>query len=258
MGVTVSLMLLLFLLFACGSGEPDQVWSDLLDEGGSTLLTDSALLALQDSMGTSGDGPWRVKGVQSTATFLWLPSHGRTAAESVMGVPRGILEVPYWGSWFRLQGAVGENYVLAATNLTYPVRIYDRGGLLRDSLTTPPPSWVQARRPTQGEFLPEAPERIREYRQSHTVITGLAALSEHVFLVAHGRYEVDPAGVRPDGLVARTLWIDVYRDGERLIADQPSPGEILAYGHNVVLFLQRRPGEGHWKVTEYSLREKAY
>ena len=103
--------------------------------------------------------------------------------------------------------------------------------------------------------MPEEREEIREYRQSHTIITGLAAVSEHVFIVAHGRYELDPTDAGPDDLVARTLWIDVYRDGERLIADYPSPGEILAFGQNVVLFLERRAAEGQWRISEYSLRE---
>jgi hypothetical protein len=105
--------------------------------------------------------------------------------------------------------------------------------------------------------MPEATEQIREYRQSHAIITGLAVVSERVFIVAHGRYELDPTGAPPDDLVARTLWIDVYRDGERLIVDHPSPGEILAYGQNVVLFAKKGAEERQWQVTEYSLREDA-
>jgi hypothetical protein len=256
-GLTLLWVCLPSLLFGCGSGERSQVWGDAFEEGPSTLLTDSAFTALQNSMGRSENGPWRVTDVRSSARFLWLPSQGRALAESVMGVPRAVLETPYWTSWFRLHGAVGDGYILAATNLLYPIRIYDQEGLLRDSVTTPPPSWVQARRPTQGEFMPEARQQIREYRQGHTIITGLAAVSEHVFIVAHGRYELDPTGAPPDGLVPRTLWIDVYRDGQRFIADHPSPGEILAHGENVVLFLERKAAEGQWEVTEYSLREDA-
>lgn len=231
------------------------MWSDLFREGHSTLMTDSVFVALQRSMKTSGDRPWRVEGVQSTAASLWLPTHGRATAESVMGVPSELFEIPYWTSLVRLLGAVGGNYVLTATNLTYPIRVYDLEGVLRDSLTTPPPSWVQARHPALGEFAPEETEPLREYQQSHTVITGLAAVSEDVFLIAHGRLEVDHRIARPEGLVARTLWIDVYEDGRRVVADHPSPGEILAYGQNVVLFLRWKATAGKWQITEYSLRE---
>ena len=191
MGLRLLWVFLPSLLFACGSDERGQVWGDVFDEGLPTLLTDSAFTALQNTMRSFDNGPWRVTGVRSSARFLWLPSHGKAVAESVMGVPRAVLETPYWTGWFRIHGAVGEGYTLAATNLLYPIRIFDQEGLLRDSLTAPPPSWVQARRPAQGEFMPEEREEIREYRQSHTIITGLAAVSEHVFIVAHGRYELD-------------------------------------------------------------------
>ena len=104
MGLTLLWVFLPSLLFGCGSGVRSQMWDDVFEEGPSTQLTGSAFTALQNMMRRSDNGPWRVTDVRSSMRFFSLPSQGRAVAESVKGVPRAVLETPYWTRWFKLHG----------------------------------------------------------------------------------------------------------------------------------------------------------
>ena len=184
-----------------------------------------------------------------------------------MGIPRDVGEVPYWPSWMRIYGATTGSTVFAATNFTYAIRVYGGDGV--DSISVAPPSWRQARRPERGEFAYSTAAEDRAYFRSFTFLTGLAAVSDGVLIVTHGRY-VDvpdgPAGrldqivggypARLLGLTAMSEYVNVYVDGRRLVTDAPAPGEILGYGPGRVVFARRMPGQAGYRLTEYAWKPR--
>lgn len=235
--------------------------------GDSVHVTERRLARL--ARGTPGGParPQRVAGFDGGEQFVWLSSTGEDVARAVMGVPRKVQEVPYWGSYFQLLGAPSRSGTFAATNLFYPIRIFGRGGVLLDSLTEPPPSWRQARQPSHGEFPPEKHAQFAAYLQSFTIITGLAAVDDSVLIVAHGSFQKHPLGrhgrLRWDEpqcdersgqdrcLASITSSLDIYVNGSRIIFDEPAPGEIFGTAPGKVFFLKHDPSRRGWTIMEY-------
>ncbi len=252
---------------AAGCREPgSQVgWLDHFEPVDSLHIADSVLVPLLEQRDSAGTGLWRVAGLGSGA-WLWSPAEGARAADAMMGIPSDIVNVPYWPSWISILGAKVGLTVFAATDFAYDVRAYGADGPWGDSIVTTPPSWRQARRPERGEFEDASASELRAYFSSFNVITGLAAVSEGVLIITHGRL-VDVSddlagrldqiigGRRAEpGMSALSEQVNVYADGSRLITDASAPGEIVGYGLGRVVFGKRIAGRTGYILTEYAWR----
>lgn len=98
------------------------------------------------------------------------------------------------------------------------------------------------------------------------MITGLAAVSEGVLIVTHGR-RIDVAddpdgslkrlvGGRPTyrGMSAISDYVNVYVAGKRVVTDASTPGEILGYGPGRVVFGKRMASQSGYILSEFALR----
>lgn len=261
------------LVAGCADDAADRAeWLDYFNVVDTLAVADSSLLEMISERDAAPERPWRVTGL-GPETLLWSPSHGSSAADALMGLPRDVGNTPYWGSWSHIHGAQGGSTVFAAVNFVYLVRVYRDGGLI-DSIGTAPESWRQAPRLKQGAFSgqsafsgqirEETGEEMRAYLRDATFITGLAAISDSVLVVAHGRYteglagpagDVDRAvspGRASNGLpVTRSDYVNIYVNGRRVVADAPAPGEILGYWSGRIVFGKRASGHAGYTLTEY-------
>ena len=145
-----------------------------------------------------------------------------------------------------------------AVNLVYLIRVYGPGGVLVDSIDVAPDSWRQLPRPKPGEFIvgdergdTQDREKMCAYLRDATFITGLAAVSDSVLVVTHGRY----LGAGTDTLngpcdepwslaklTDRSEYANVFVHGVNVVRDARAPGEILGYASGRVVVV--RPGGG--------------
>ena len=248
-------MCLLAAGLAAGCDEPGYHanWLDYFEPVDTLHIADSVLVRLLVQRDSARYGVWRVTDLGSQA-WLRSPSHGERVADAMMGLPPDVSYVPYWPSWASILGAQAGLTVFAATNLTYVVRVYGADGSRGDSIVAHPPSWKQARRPARGEFAYATDGELRAYFSSFNVITGLAAVSEDVLVVTHGRrvdVSDDPALDQIVGGRAVSEYVNVYARGLRLVTDAPAPGEILGYGTGRLVFGKRVAGRTGYILTEY-------
>ena len=252
----------------CSAPAGNADWGAHFEVVDTLTVADSVLSQLLSQRDSAPERPWRVAGL---GTEAWMPSPaaGRRAADAFMGIPRDVGEVPYWPSWMRIYGATMGSTVFAATNFTYAIRVYGGDGIGVDSISEAPPSWRQARRPEMGEFAYSTAPENRAYFRSFTFLTGLAAVSDGVLIVTHGRYLDVPdsptgrldqiVGAYPGrllGLTAMSEYVNVYVDGSRLVTDAPAPGEILGYSPGRVVFARRMPGQAGYTLTEYAWKRR--
>ncbi len=270
-GVWVTLLnglLASVLVTGCSGLGDDAGWLDYFEAVDSLHVSDSTLTQLLSARDSAPNGLWRVPGLGSNA-WLVSPAAGRRAAEDLMGLPPDVWEVPYWPSWASILGAKLEGIVFGATNLTYVVRVYGDVGSWRDSIFAAPPSWRQAHRPEPGEFESATTGEVRAYFGTFNVITGLAAVSEGVLIVTHGR-RIDVAddpdgslkrlvGGRPTyrGMSAISDYVNVYGAGKRVVTDASTPGEILGYGPGRVVFGKRMTNQSGYILSEFALRRSS-
>jgi hypothetical protein len=245
-------------------------WTDLFEVRDPVSLSDTTVSALttwspdeENSRGPSGIARVSVSALRSgrpgsmTATrggssgFAVLTASAGALGRSVAPPPLHVLDTPYWPSVFHRIGATNGDRIFVATNLVYPILVYDNAGELIDSVGRPPPSWRQARRPALGEFPPNRKEEWRDYLGSFTVISALAVLSDSVLVVTHGRLsaEEDP----PYRVVGGTT--DVYLGKRRIAVDLPVPGELVAYSKTSLFFLTRPDGQRQGNLVEYVWRD---
>ena len=243
-------------------------WADLFEVRVAARLSEAGISALttwskeeQDRRAPSSFGQVSVSTLRSgqpesiTATgsasgFATTTVSGRALASSVAPVPVHVLETPYWSSVFDRLGATNGDLIFVATNLVYPILVYDNAGHLVDSVGRPPPSWRQARRPALGEFPPSRKREWHEYLSSFTVLSGLAVVSDSVLVVTHGRFWTEEG--HPYRVVVGTT--DVYLGGRRIAVDLPSPGELVAYSRTSLFFLSRPDGQQQGQLVEYVWR----
>lgn len=251
------------LAAGCNQSVDNAGWLDYFEPVDSLHVADSVLARLLLTRDSSPNGLWRVRGLGSQG-WLRSPADGRRAAEAVMGHPPDIGRVPYWPSWALVVGARAGGTVYGAMDFVYVVRAYGADGSWADSIFTDPLSWRQARRPERGEFADATDAEIRAYFSTFDVITGLAAVSERVLIVAHGRL-VDVAD-HPTELSGRVVgwrtasratyaisdYVNVYVGGIRLVTDAPAPGEILGYGPGRVVFGKRGGDRTGYILTEFA------
>lgn len=267
------------LLVGCSQPAHEATWSDLFHIGQPIPLTESGVSALHEDTARTGTfhrittlrlaralGPTVSVSALRSGEFVTRPDPGagvaqlgpmdqnnRDFAASLWAKPRIIEETPYWVSlpYVPMSASTGRR-TFVATNLFYPIRIYDPALRLVDSLSVTPPSWREVRRPELGEFAPDDDVALLSWLQSFTMITGLATVADSVLVVTHGAYRLQPD---------RTLPIEpttsaVYVNAQRIIEDAPSPGPIVAYSRTSVYFLTSRPPNGRWELTEYIWRER--
>ena len=184
-------------------------------------------------------------------------AHARRLGAS-FPVPPAVGDAPYWGKGIRIRqiAVVSGRRTYVASSLFYPIRVYDLGHVLRDSLTAAPRSWHQARRPRSGEFAnvgEGAAERIAAldaYLLDLTMITGMAAIADSVLIVNHGVYRREQDGV----LHVEPSTVDVYVKGERIASDLPSPGAVVAFSPNSVFVLAAGSSRREPMLVEYEWR----
>lgn len=248
---------------------PPLSWADLFEVRDAVRLSEAGISALttwskedQDRRAPNSFGRVSISALRSgqpesiTATrngssgFATTTVSGRALASSVALVPVHVMEAPYWVSVAGLLGATNGDRIFVATNLVYPILVYDNAGQLVDSVGRPPPSWRQARRPALGEFPPSRKREWHEYLSSFTVFSGLAVVSDSVLVVTHGRLETEEG--RPYRVVVGTT--DIYLGRRRIAVDLPSPGELVAYSRTSLFFLSRPDGQQQGQLVEYVWR----
>lgn len=263
----VALFLVATLLSSC-EGPRAESWTELFDVRPAVSLTEAGVAVLvshaNDSepyspAGTLGrvsvsslrtGNPESVAARQDgTSGFAVTTVSGQELARSVTFFPSHILDTPYWTGPMRQVGAIGGGRIFVATNLVYPIFIYSPDGLLGDSIGHPPPSWLQARRPEVGEFLPSRRAEWHDYLRGISVISALAVISNSVLVVTHG-------GIEPEGFSQRitTTHADIYLSGHIVAVDLPTPGELVAYSNTSLFFLQASDGSPGGQLTEYVWR----
>lgn len=248
----------------CGAPDDRGSLSDFFVVSGSLVVADTTfrkLLSERDSV-----RPWRVMGLGSQA-WLWSPSHGKRAAQAATALPRSIGETPYWTSWHKVYGAVAGSTVFHAVNFEYLIRVYGPGGVLVDSIDVAPESWRQAPRPRASEFvvaggqgLGQDREAMCAYLEDATFITGMAAVSDSVLAVVHGRYSApdiaDPGCVGgPWSMETTSEYVNVFINGVNVVRDAPVPGEILGYGSGRIVFVRHAADAVHHHDSSYTLVE---
>ncbi len=248
--------------------EPARAWADLFEVFAPVTVSDSTVSLLtrrwsDEQAARSGSRlgwvpisvlrsgqPDPVLAEDRGPEIATVTVSGEHLAASVSPIPRVVLETPYWTSWFRRLGAAGGGRAFVATNLVYPIFVYDEAGRLVDSLVSPPPSWKQARRPFLGEFLPSRQTERNTYFKSFTVLKALAVVSDSVLVVSHGRH----SGQADDPYALVPTTVDVYVGRRRTATDLPSPGELVAYSKTSLFFLQRFEQASGATLTEYAWR----
>jgi hypothetical protein len=239
------------------SGDPLRLVETVTDSKASVGRT-SRLVSERDysiSLSALRDGRFTTAAIAEQAAVLaaYGPDLGGTFPQ-----PQVVGDTPYWdkGIPFQQYAASGAGRTFVASNLFYPILVYDGSGVLIDSLNQRPRSWRDARRPSSGEFAnvgvgADHRRRARdEYLHSLTVITGLALIADSVLLVNHGTSAREVSG----RLEALPTTVDVYVHGTRVASDLPSPGEILAYSRTSVFFLARQASES--ALREYVWRNR--
>lgn len=270
-GRPAHLLAALILTAGCAARDAptaDEGWLDYFEVVDTVTMADGVIRQLLVDRATFPEQPWRLRGVGSEP-WLLTPEDGARVASALMGYPPDH-DVPYWPSWARTYGARTDRTVFAAATFTYVVRMYGPDGASGDSISTPPPSWMQGERPGPGQFAAESEEDVATYLSGLTVITGLAAVSESVLIVAHGRYRRGRSGQSANDIdqllmgrtpsshryVQTSVYVNVFVNGARVVTDEPAPGEILGYAPGRVVFGRRLPGEGATRLTEYAWKRR--
>ncbi len=257
-------------------------WSDLFEVLDTTTVTRDSLFAmfaewdkaLERTQVRTWPRPFRLD--ISGDTWLWPQTHGDWVADKLMVFPRDVMETPYWPSWARTIGAISGPTVFAAVNLVFRVHVYE-GGELVDSVDTQPPSWRPAHRPARGEFAYAPREDVLAYFTQASFVTGMAALSRDILVVAQGRYGDDQTalatcGQEPNGIPAATsCWAHAHHFDTRnrfrpitdrisvhvqgaYVADLPAPGWIFAYGPDTIVLAAGTRGGQHYLLSAYRWR----
>lgn len=271
-------------LAACQKRVPKLAWSDLflagqpvdlvqdaanqlrtdtiLDQAGPLLARDRLLEDLGPDVSVSALRAGRFErksgAREEYARLGSLARYSREQGAAFLPRPRSLDETPYWvGLDYHQVSAVMGNRIVVASNLFYPIYVYNAPGRAIDSLTTPPPSWRDLRRPQPGEFAMSqglaGREAFRAWLQSFTVIMDMAVVANSVLIVNHGAYRPDAGGA----LRLTPTVSDVYLNGVRAATDVPSPGEVLAYSKRAVYVLTGTPQAPHSQVTEHMWRGSA-
>ena len=239
-------------------------WQDVFHVVDSVTLSSDVLGQILGERGAGADlgAGWRAP-FPGSSKMLRGPRQGERAAQFLVGLPREVGDVPYWPSWHRSVGAIGDATVFGASNFVYTIRQYTWEGTVLDSIAEAPSSWRPARLLPRGAFSDQNHDEMREYLKGATFIVGMAAVSDAMVVVAHGRYVDSPTDAggtdepsllfarAPLGLTAATQYVNVYDRGARVVADAVGLGEIVGYGPGVVVFAKRR-GDAY-VLTQYAV-----
>jgi hypothetical protein len=188
-----------------------------------------------------------------SAVLASLTPHSRRLGATLLSKPRIVLDVPYWASLpYSQVAAQGGGRIFVASNLFYPVFVFNHDRRLLDSLTAPPPSWRALRVTVPGEFTNDArgDSAFSRFLESFSMILDMAVLADSVLVVNHGGYQRDQGGVQR----VKAMRSDVYVNHTRVATDLPSPGDILAYSRSSIFFLTGGPPGSTWQLVEYRWR----
>jgi hypothetical protein len=190
-----------------------------------------------------------------SAILSGLAPFSERLGASLLPKPRALEEVPYWVSLpYEQVTAQGGGRIVVASNLFYPIFIFDHGQRLVDSLVVPPASWQALRRTRMGEFSNDArgDSAFARFLESFSMILGMAVVGDSVLVVNHAKYRREADGM----LHVRPTFSDVYVNGMRVATDLPSPGDILAYSHGSIFFLAGGPPGPQWRIVEHRWRNR--
>jgi hypothetical protein len=189
-------------------------------------------------------------GREAGENFVWWdPADGLGA--SFDPVSQLVQTVPYWSATWQTLVAVGDENIVVADNMVYPLRRYTLMGELVDTFGVAPPSWRQADKPEVGEFAtPEGQRRGQGWTRSYTLIDGLFTVSGEWLVVTHR----DPVGEYSSDDIIRA---DVYRTGswEKVWEDIQLPSPVIRGGECAWLAVARPPEAwtlACWRVRDLS------
>lgn len=177
--------------------------------------------------------------------------------------PEQIWQVPYWSSVTRFHAVEVGDSLLVANSLLYPVRIYDGEGRLVGEMGEPPPSFRPAPELEPGAFAftegggAGMGNRLRDWLDSFTVVTGLHVVEGDWLVVVHGIIGSDPP-MPPFRTSDRS--IDVYdlRSGRKVVEDVPLPLEARVLGGGPFLHVLVAEPPEPWTIARFRVpKERA-
>lgn len=172
--------------------------------------------------------------------------------------PAEVVETPYWRSVARDHSAVCSERIFIATNLVYPLQVYDMSGAHLATLGIPPKSWRKAPALRAGELAGlDRMKKLAEWLKKFTVIDALACYEDEYVFVTHGKYASGFTQSVGDLFRVHQYALDVYRfegdDGRmiKLFEDVEVPGRVLHVDDYVYVLLSEPPAG--WMIGVYKL-----
>lgn len=150
---------------------------------------------------------------------------------------------PFWGSYSLSHVAASDELAVTAYSFLYPVHVYDRRGVLIDSIGSPSPAFRPATVVQPGAFAgPGGEERRDQWLRSFDVIADVAIVADSFLVVTHGGRRVPPDGGRTWTEYER---LDVYHlpSRSKISEDVPFPegGRVVGSGPGGLLLLVSQP-----------------
>lgn len=154
---------------------------------------------------------------------------------------------PYWGSIGTVHLAASSTRAAIVFSLRYPIRLYDAGGALVDSITAPP-TFREAPIVEAGAFAePAGTDRLEEWLASFDVIANMSVVQDSLLFVAHGTLHTGGKG----RLEQRQERVDVYdlRTSAVIASDVPLPANARILGGGRELYVLTTEPPLGWTVS---------
>jgi len=200
-------------------------------------------------------------GLWQEGTWLYFRAPDGSEPWRIAAGPERIWQVPYWSGVTRFHAAELGDSLFVANSLLYPVTIYDGQGRPIGEIGEPPPSFRPAPELEPGAFAftegggAGMGNRVRDFLESFTVVTGVHVVEERWLVVVHGVMGTDPP-MPPFRTYDR--YIDVYdlRSGRKVVEDVPLPPEsrVLGGGPHLHLLLAEPPDP--WTIARFRVPEE--
>jgi hypothetical protein len=160
--------------------------------------------------------------------------------------PTSMVEYPYWNSFGQTLTAASPTTLFTAFSLRYPIFIYDRRGVLVDSLWSAPDSFRRAPVVERGAFAGSgARERIEAWLETFDVIADLVVVNDTLLVVSHGVLRQTETSRSTD-----EHHLDVYHIPTRMKLFEdlalPKGAALLAGGTALYILLKQPPAP--WTV----------
>jgi len=200
-------------------------------------------------------------GLWQEGTWLYFRDTDGTEPWRIPAGPPRIWEVPYWAGLTRFHMTYQGDSLFVANSLLYPVSIYNGKGHFVGEIGEPPPSFRPAPELEPGAFAftegggAGMGNRVREFLESFTVVTGLHVVEGYWLVVVHGIIGSDPP-MPPFRTSDRS--IDVYdlRSGRKVVEDVPLPLEARVLGGGPFLHVLVAEPPEPWTIARFRVPEE--